>query len=100
MLLIESQGSQVIQHPASDSPFLLISSSGPAADLSSDMFGLYRKTEKMREGRSVYTQEHDAKYRGGTCKLFSDKGVWSITYAGDVYLRATTRSESPSSRVR
>ena len=39
--------------------FVLISSSGPAADYQSDMFGVYRLSEEMREGQSVYIQEHN-----------------------------------------
>ena len=36
-------------------PFLLISSTGPSADQDrGDKFGLYRRTEKMTEGRHVY----------------------------------------------
>ena len=42
-------------------PFLLITSTGPAADHMCDTFGLYRKTEEMKEGRNVYKQEHDSK---------------------------------------
>ena len=39
--------------------FLLISSLGPASFCQSDVFGLYRLTEEMREGQCVYIQEHD-----------------------------------------
>ena len=73
----------VTPQPASDPPFLLISSSGPSADYWSNMFGLYRKTEEMSEGHSVYTQMHDdtdtdTQYGSIPRKLFSAKGVWSI----------------------
>ena len=46
--------------------YLLISSSGPAADSHSGKVaaGLYHLSEEMREGRSVYIQEHDTKYGG------------------------------------
>ena len=37
-------------------PFLVISSSGPTADLHSDILGLYFLIEEKREGRSVYTK--------------------------------------------
>ncbi len=61
------------------------------------MFGLYRKTEEMREGRSVYMQMHDTMYEDRPRKLFSDRGVWTISWDDDVYLRAATPSESPTS---
>ena len=88
----------VRQKPVSDPPFLLVSSSGPAADDQSDMLGLYRKTEEMREGRSVYTQMDDTKYGAYSPKKFIKKGVWSIeNNDGYVRLRAATPSESPMS---
>ena len=77
--------------------FLLISSSGPAADHHSYTFGLYRKTEEICEGHSVYSQENDTKFGGRTYKLFSDKGVWCIAYNDTVRLRAATPSVSPAS---
>ena len=40
--------------------YLLLSLLGPAADCHSDMFGLYRLTEEIREGKCVYIQEHDS----------------------------------------
>ena len=100
-----STPSAVIEQPASDPPFLLISSSGASADYQSEMFGLYSKTEEMREDRSVYTQMHDdTKYGGGgstyKIKLFtlsSDQGVWTISSDDDVRLRAATPSERPTS---
>ena len=73
-------------------PFFIVSSSGPAADCWADMFGLYRKTEELSEGRSVYIQEHDTKYLASPYKLSSAKGVWSIGM-----LRSATASESPAS---
>ena len=80
------------------SPFLLITSTGPAADHQGDMLGLYRKTEKMEEGSSVYIQEQESKYGTSVSerKLFSHKGVW-VTTLGDVFLRAATLSKSPTS---
>ena len=97
MTLTELQGSPVIQYPASDYPFLLVSSSGPAADLLGDMFGLYRKTEKIREGRSVYTQMNDTKYSYSPHNLLSHQGVWTITNGSTGFLRASTTSGSPTS---
>ena len=76
--------------------FFLITSSGPAADHQGAMLGLYRRTELMTEGRSVYMQEQDTQYGASPGKLFSDKGVWMITFGG-VFLRAATPSESPAS---
>ena len=79
-------------------PFFLISTTGPAADYLSLMFGLYRKTEEMADGRSVYKQEQDSKYYGDSrCKLFSQEGVWRVTFLNTEYLRAATPSESPAS---
>ena len=78
-------------------PFLLITSTGPAADYQDEMFGLYRRTVQMTEGRIVYLQEHDISYGANPGKLFSDQGVWSITRSGVVsYLRAATPSECPT----
>jgi len=78
--------------------YLLVSSTGSAANHQSDMLGLYRKTEEMRDGRSVYIQEHDTKYGGSSHrKLSSAQGVWRITRNGSVWLRAATPSESPTS---
>ncbi len=85
------------QQSASDPPFLLISSSGPAADHQSGVFGLYEKTEEMREGRSVYTQMHDTKYGDNYLELFSNNRVWNIAARATVFLRATTLSDSPTS---
>ena len=87
----------VREHSASEHPFLLVSSSGSAADHCSHMFGLYRKNVEMIEGRSVYIQEHDSKYGGSLKKLFSYKGVWRMTSGNTVYLKALTPSESPIS---
>ena len=78
--------------------FLLVTSSGPAADHQGDMLGLYRKTEKIKEGRSVYMQEHDSKYGDSPRRqLFSHKRVWVMTLDGNEHLRAATPSESPTS---
>ena len=95
-------------------PFLMISSSGPADYHHSNLFGLYRKTEKMSEGRSVYVQEHDPQQKGidnvfselsldspKEVELFSDNGVWVIkNYRIDcdgALLRTATSSQSPAS---
>ena len=78
--------------------FLITSSaSGPTADHQGGMFGLYRMTEQMTDGLNVYMQEHDTKYGGIPCKLYSSKGVWVVTCDGKELLRAATPSESPTS---
>ena len=59
------------KQPASGPPYVLISSSGPAADHQGEFFGLYRKIEEMREGRSVYLQEQDTEYTDSLGKMFS-----------------------------
>ena len=83
---------------AADPSFLLVFSSGAAADHQSDKLGLYRKTEEVREGCSVYSQMHDTKYGVRTSKLLSDKGVWSFENDnGNVRLRVTTPNDSPTS---
>ena len=83
---------------ASDPPFFLVSSRGSSVDHQCTYFGLYRKTEEMIEGHSVYKQEHDTKYGGRPCKLFSDKGVWRMEdWFGNVPLKAATPSDSPAS---
>ena len=57
--------------------FLLIASPGPAANFHDEKLGLYRLSEEVREGRSVYIQEHDTDYHGyNPCKLYSGQGVW------------------------
>ena len=62
-------------------PFFLVTSSGPAAEHKSSMFGLYCKTKQMKEGRSVYRPEHDSKngHENEDYKLFSVKGVWVVS---------------------
>ena len=83
-------------------PFILISSSGSAADYHASMLGLYSKTEEMFGNCSVYTQEHDnTKYGGLPCKLFRDRGIWNIIEDGvpDACLMAAEPSESPTSSV-
>ena len=92
-----SESSAARHQPASDHPFLLVTSSGPAADYLSHMLGLYRKTEQMTEGRSIYIQEHDSKYDGSPCELSSHNGVWVVTWDGTELLRATTPSDGPTS---
>ena len=84
------------QKPAADPPFLVVYTSGPAADHQGNMLGLYRKTEDMREGHSVYRQEHDTKYGANPCKLVSDQGVWIIAYNYKRCLRAAMPSVSPT----
>ena len=95
---IESPPSAAIEQWAlvivSDPFFLLISSRGPSDDHQGRKFGLYRKTEEMREGRSVYMQMHDTN-AGRPGKLSYAKGVWRITDGTTVYLRTATPSESP-----
>ena len=89
--------SSAARHQPSDPPFLPITSSGRAADPRSLMFGLYRKTEQMTEGRNIYIQEHDSKYRGSPYELSSREGGWVVTEDGYERLRAATPSESPTS---
>ena len=91
-------GDDVEDEESAGPKFFLISSPGPAADHLSHMFGVYHLSEEMREGRSVYIQEHDnTMYGGSPCKLYCEQGVWEVTYDGKVYLRATTTSQSPIS---
>ena len=86
-------------------PFLLISSIGPSATIKWYTFGLYRKTETMKEGRNVYKQEHysndpnDSTFSNcNDFKLFSEDGVWClVSGSGFEDLRATTASETPTS---
>ena len=85
------------QQSASDPPFILVSSRGPAADHQSWMFGLYRKSEEMREGRSVYTQEDDTEHEDIPGKLSSEQGVWRITWDDTWFLKAASPSVSPTS---
>merc|ERR1712150_71773 len=82
---------------SSDPPFLMISSSGPAADHQSDMFGLYKRIWERSEGRSVYIQEHSTEYGDNSGKLISVQGTWRIVSFSTVWLRAATPSESPTS---
>ena len=79
------------------SAFLLISSSGPATDHQSEMFGLYRKTGELKEGRNVYVQESDLGFPTGPVNLSSAEGVWSVTRSDGTYLKAATPSHSPIS---
>lgn len=82
-------------------PFLLISSTGPAAHHhnKSGYFGLYCKTKEMILGRSVYKQENDPKFgdEDPGYKLISDMGVWVIMGSYEEELRATEPSELPTS---
>ena len=86
-----------------DDKYLLVSSTGPATDHMCDTFGLYRKTEEMKEGRHVYKQEHDSneyEREDYSYKLFSDKGVWAVSCRSrgeDLKLKATTSSKLPTS---
>ena len=77
--------------------FLLISSTGPACDRFSKMFGLYRKTEEMKEGCSVYIREHDTQYGNVPYRVTINQGVWMLSKGDDVFLRAATPSECPTS---
>ena len=80
--------------------YLLISSTGPAADHMCATFGLYRRTEEMKEGRHVYKQEHDSQEEGHVdedYKLFSDEGVWAVSFDGDLKLKAAKSSKLPTS---
>ena len=77
--------------------FLLISSTGPAADIHGKRIGLYRKTDDTKEGRSVYVPEHDMKYGNVPYRLASDKGVWRLTWGTTALLRAATPGECPTS---
>ena len=43
------------------------------------MLGLYRKTEQMAEGQSLYIQLHDSQYGDSLCKLASHNKVWVAT---------------------
>ena len=96
--VIASPLSTIRLKPASsDPPFLIISSSGPAADCQSDMFGLYKRTWERSEGRSVYIQEHSTEYGDNPGKLISVQGTWRIVSFSTVWLRAATPSESPTS---
>jgi len=103
ILISECDGTQNSSTDLEDDiypPFLLISSTGPSAGLNSDTFGLYRKTEQMKEGRNVYKREHDPKYKSyddGRYKLFSEKGVWVMSGDNDEDLKAVTPSKIPTS---
>ena len=77
--------------------FILISSKGPTAENQSDKMGLYRLSDEMREGRSVYIQEQDHEYDDSPCELFSVKGGWVVTWLGNLYMIATSLSKSPTS---
>ena len=89
---------------SSDHKYILVSSSGPAAENCVNLIGLYKKTTYMRDGRSVYDKEHDAQYACAEYdypfSLFSDKGVWRIKMCLSYehkYLRAATPSVGPTS---
>ncbi len=97
LLLRLNEEEDKVRIRSADPPFILVSSSGLAADQWSQMFGLYRKTTEITEDRSVYIQEHDTQPKLSPGKLFSDQGVWTVTYDGRELLRATTPSENPTS---
>ena len=95
-----SESSAARHQPSSDPPFLLVTSTGPAADYQGGKLGLYRKTEQRTEGRTVYIQEHDSQYDDSPCKLSSDNKVWVVNVnCDDGYegLRAATHSDGPTS---
>ena len=66
-----------------------LSCSPPVAQLLNDWsfkFGLYHKTEKMKEGRSVYVQSDDMELgenrrSNSSWILFSDQGIWKFTHS-------------------
>ena len=81
---------------AAEPPFLLLNSSGFAADHQSALLGLYRKAE----GRSEYIQENDSKYGNSNSEtiLSISQRIWSIKNEfGQVCLQASTPSDSPLS---
>ena len=92
-----SESSSARQQPSSDPPFILVTSTGPAADHGGDLLGLYRNTEQMTEGHSLYIQEHDSKYKGSPYNLSINNGVWVVTSDGNKKLRAATPSDGPTS---
>ena len=67
-------------------PFFLISTTGPAADIWNNIFGLYRK----EEGCNVYVQ------LSGPCQMFCQDGIWRVTLNSAEYL-ADRPSKSPTS---
>ena len=78
-----------------DSKFILISSTGAAADHECDTLGLYRQSES-EDGRIVYFQEED-EYEHLYELIHHDLGVWIVILNQSMYLRAVTPSESPTS---
>ena len=92
---VSSSPPSVTHDLKSDSPFILVSST--SADHQSGMFGLYRKSGEMREDRSIYIQEHDAKYGANSFKLSSYQGTWTIAQDNTMCLSATTPGGSPTS---
>ena len=90
-------------HPPPSPRCILISSTGPAADLHSDKLGVYLKTPQMTEGRHVYKQQDWNRSEGRRkYKLFSDKGVWVVSenyyedLEGVLDLKAVAPSELPT----
>ena len=75
-----------------DPNFIMISSTGPAADNHADMMGVYRRSDEMRDGRSVYIQEQDDKYEDSPCELVSVKGGWLVKWLGNLYMFVPTVS--------
>ena len=75
-----------------DPNFIMISSTGPAARYQGDKMGLYRRSDEMRDGRSVYIQEQDDKYEDSPCELVSVKGGWLVKWLGNLYMFVPTVS--------
>ena len=94
---IEDDSSEAEDCCYSPPNFILISSRGPAAENHADKMGLYRLSDEMRDGRSVYIQEQDNEYDDSPCELFSVKGGWVVTWLGNLYMIATSPSKSPTS---
>ena len=72
--------------------FIMISPPAPAADNHADMMGVYRRSDEMRDGRSVYIQEQDDKYEDSPCELVSVKGGWLVKWLGNLYMFVPTVS--------
>ena len=99
---IEDDSSQDDYKEDTTSPnFLLISSTGPAADHHC-MLGLYRRAENG-SGRSVYLQEHSKEYGDSPYLLFqADDGFWAVMsmsarMGGKVHPLLRTLKPSPTS---
>ena len=77
--------------------FLLLSSTGPAADHRGQMLGVYHKSQEKREEKCVYMQEETVCGKS-LCVLFSDQGFWAVTnLINSHHILAATPSLSPTS---